>query len=341
MGHTIFKIVNITLCAVILMLFTLSPALADGDSAGEEIFALVNDEVITVKYFNASLNFQLATSRMFHPGNPSEKALRRMKAETTERLIVRALLLQEAYRINALPTEGEIKQAIAKSLKKYGTEEKLLSYLAGADVDLTSYRKMVRESFITRYYIENFLRPQVKVSKSDCLAYYNSKLEKYAPPRYKSVTIHSFTIKETEELPTVVGEIRQLTAISNWKTLRRESAVLKNRNQDSIIDYKLASGLVIKEDSKNRFWKALSGLTPPATAYLKDTDGKHLLIHYIRGASPPQRTFDEAYNEIYDLLFNKLFSQLLDDKVESLKQKSEIEIKQDINVDQNVTIIGE
>jgi peptidyl-prolyl cis-trans isomerase SurA len=170
-----------TFLTVILSLaFSLSLVAAE---TVEEIYAIVNDEVITgseLRLFEAEM---LRALRSQLQGEQLEQAIAEMKKGLLDRLIEQKLLMSKIKEKN-YNVDSDVEMIIQDIKKQYdfASDEDLKNALRGEGIEFSAWKDQWRERRKQERLISEEVGPKIKVDNPQIMEYYRQHAEQYTIP---------------------------------------------------------------------------------------------------------------------------------------------------------------
>lgn len=157
-------------CSLLLPLYPAAQTIAQttGATPGGEVFARVGEKVITFHEYQAAL--AAGMRQKFYHARPPVAELSRFQREVGEKLVDKALLLEEAKRRGIEPDRARIEETIAGYERRYASSEQ---WRAKRDKALPQLvEQLERESVLER--LEAGVRAVDRPPESEARAYYDA-----------------------------------------------------------------------------------------------------------------------------------------------------------------------
>jgi len=172
----------------------------------DEIYAVVNDEVITyteLLHFEKGMIAELKTQLQ---GKELEKAIANGKITLLDQLIERKLILSKAKEQN-YDIEQYLEIVIKEIMKNNNITrlDELKTVLKANDIDYEEWRKIRREELLSQSLVQNEIGQKVKLENSELMDFYRKNKAKYTnPPEFTLNCI--FLSKENYFTPSAIKE---------------------------------------------------------------------------------------------------------------------------------------
>jgi peptidyl-prolyl cis-trans isomerase SurA len=149
----------------------------------EEIYAVVNDEVITgseLRLFEAEM---LRALRSQLEGEPLEQAIAELKKGLLDRLIEQKLLMSKIKEKN-YNVDSDVEMIIQDIKKQYdfASDEDLKNALRGEGIDFSAWKEQWRQRRKQERLISEEVGPKIKVDNPQIMEYYRQHAAQYTIP---------------------------------------------------------------------------------------------------------------------------------------------------------------
>ncbi len=164
---------------MILMMLLSFPAHA-GAEVADRIVAIVNDEVITLRELNLTIDTFVKRIEKNYPGVPREKIREEVVTPILNNMIEETLLKQEAKRLGITVKDEEVTTTINDVLTKRNWKlEDVKANLEKEGVSYDEYREMTRNNIIKGRVIRREIQSKIAVSNEEIGNYYREHRSEY------------------------------------------------------------------------------------------------------------------------------------------------------------------
>ncbi len=164
---------------MILMMLLSSPVQADAEVA-DRIVAIVNNEVITLRELNLTVDTLVKRIEKNYPGVPREKIREEVAPPILNNMIEETLLKQEAKRLGITVKDEEVATTINDLMTKRNWKlEDVKANLEKEGVSFDEYREMTRNNIIKGRVIRREIQSKIAVSNEEIGNYYREHRSEY------------------------------------------------------------------------------------------------------------------------------------------------------------------
>lgn len=198
----------------------------------EEIYAVVNDEIITYsELFNAKKQL-INELRAKYKGKEFEEALKKSKQKLLDRIIEYKLILSKAKEKN-YDVENDIK-VIIKEIKKqnnFTTDKELEEALKSQGLTMKKFKEQQKINRIQQRFIYEEAYSNVKIDNSDIMEYYKKNMDKYTIPLQLSINclfLNRENYSTDEDILGKKDKINSELSETNFKEVAKKYSELSN-----------------------------------------------------------------------------------------------------------------
>ena len=308
-------------CSFLLVSISPKPLLAV--SPANDLFASVNGEEIPMSVFNTSYRLQLAGKKFFH-SDQSGEILQRLKMNAATFTINRILLIQEAKRLNILPSSDEIEENALKDINRFGGKARMTQFLKDNEIEIQDYRSMVRDIYISTFFIENHIGTQLSISEEESRTYYQAQRETYDPPARAAISDFIFQIREGGDGSMGLEYLKKMADSNDYQSIKMEAHRTNMSNSD-VTFLKQTKNIFLNEDKSPLYWPHVAGMEPGNGSFFTEADTIHVIFLH-RRTYPEKLPFEDARAEITNVLEKEQYKKHLESKLGELREKAQIEI---------------
>jgi parvulin-like peptidyl-prolyl isomerase len=146
----------------------------------DRIVAIVNDEVITLRDLNLTIDRFVERIEKSNPGVPREKIREEVAMPILNNMIEEALLTQEAKRLGITVKDEEVKATINDLLVKRNWKmEDVKANLEKEGINFDEYREMTRKNIIKGRVIRREIQSKIAVGNEEIGNYYREHRSEY------------------------------------------------------------------------------------------------------------------------------------------------------------------
>jgi parvulin-like peptidyl-prolyl isomerase len=277
-----------------------------------KVAVLVNGEPISLDEFDNE--FRLMT---IYYSAVSEKDMPAIKLRLFEQLINRRILVQEARREGLRLTQNEMDEAFSYALKDLPDDFTVILKGQGVSVDAWK-RKLLQEKLVQKL-VQKEVNDKVRISDSEVAQYYWAHLEDYWLP--EAVSARHLVVRGKEKLAQVLNAVQKGQDFSKIIETFSQTPDASQGGDEHFMDSDRWPSLYIN---------ALLKLKPGEISKpVKDDFGYHL-FQLIQWRPRRMRALAEVQKQIGDELLKKAQDERFNQWMIFLKQKSKIEVKQEM-----------
>lgn len=308
-----------------IMLFCVAVALSNqlhaAESLSDDIFAVVNNEVIPAKnYFDA---FREGVRETFYHGKVTDKELDNFRETVAQKLVDKTLLLQQAKTLGIKPNPDQVAKEIEKKTAKYRKQQ---NWEKGKDAIIASVRPDIEMDNV----IEQLTSQTKKVatpSLAQIRKYYEEHADKFTAPEKWNVSI-------------ILLKVEPSSPSTAWQEASEHADDLVRRLREGENFEELArihSGDESAVDGGNMGYIHTGMLSKPAQNVLNTMDVgqisepvmilKGVAIFRLNGIQGSRlNDFDSVKDRAEDLLYRELGDAAWENLIITLRKNSKIEI---------------
>lgn len=210
----------IALVALAAVAVVSSPALAQED-VGSTIVAVVNKDVITVKQVNERVDAMLKEAGKSIPDSQRAQLRKNMVAEMKRELVEERLLVAEGRRLTesfpaaAKHFDKQIEQRLEQERLDAGGELEFQQKLRSMGQTVSGYSDKLREDFMRREVLAQFVLRDLTASPTEILEYYRAHPERCHAPaqvKYRQIFIRAANFADREKARAQALEITGMLA---------------------------------------------------------------------------------------------------------------------------------
>jgi len=287
----------------------------------EDVFAIVNDEVIPAKtYFEA---FREGVRETFYHGKVTDKELDNFRDSIAQKLLDDTLLLQQAKKLGIKPNPDQVAKEIEKQTAKYRHQQ---NWEKSKDAIIASVRPSIEKGNI----IEQLTAQTKKVAEpslAQVKQYYDEHADKFTAPEKWNVSI-------------ILLKVEPSSPSSAWQEASELADDLVRRLRDGENFEELArihSGDESAVDGGNMGYIHTGMLSKPAQNVLNTMDTGQIsepvmilqgvAIFRLNGIQGSRlNDFDSVKDRAEDLLYRKLGDEAWENLIITLRKNSKIDI---------------
>jgi len=165
---------------VLIFLFVMLASTAAQSEITDKIIAVVNDEIITLKEFDAVLEPYLKRIEETYKGNDKQKIIEQTKAAILQRLIDNLLIENEAKKSGTSIKEEEVLGVLKDNLAKQNVQmEDFLKKLELEGSSLAFVKNEIRAQLMRMRLMRREIKSKIIVSDQEIGEYYNQHRDEY------------------------------------------------------------------------------------------------------------------------------------------------------------------
>jgi len=149
----------------------------------EEIYAVVNDEIITLSDLHRVEKDGTRYLQSKFQGEALTKAIAEMKAGLLDKMIDERILLSQAKEKN-LNVDADVDLFIAEVKKQHNlaSDEELIRALAQDGISLKDFKAQWRDGRLQSLYVWNEVGSKIKIDNAEIMAYYKKEAARFTSP---------------------------------------------------------------------------------------------------------------------------------------------------------------
>lgn len=257
----------------------------------------------------------------------SEFEIEQVMQAATDRVIEQKLLAQEARRFGLSPDEDRVAQLMAAADQRSGGRDGLAATLAAGGFSPEQLENVYREMELGRAFIDQQIRPTVKVSDEDVVEFYNSNPDLFVRDEQVRARHILFRVDQGADLATD-QRARQRAEIARSRALAGEDF--------SELARKLSEGPSASNGGDLGFFSRATMAPPVAEAafalepgeisnVVKSRFGYHV-IRVEEHRPPAPVPMDEARDQARTILTNQKTAETVGTLLKTLYDNAEIEL---------------
>lgn len=280
--------------------------------AQDKIIAVVNNEIITRKDLDDSINFMRMQLSQKYKGAQLEDKIQSMKADLMQRLIEERLILQEAKKKNINIDDSRIKAKINELKKRYNSEREFQDALSEQGMVEADLETKIREQALMFSLIDSDVRSKLVVKPAEITDFYNKNTAEFILPEQRE--FQSLVVDNESKAKDIFMSLQVGKDINN---LAKEYSL--NVNSFSAFKGEL------KKDLDDVLFNLKNG---DITAPIKIKESFYVFkLNKIKQSRP--QTLAEAQDNIYNLLYESKLQEALSKWIYGLKKSAYIKIVQE------------
>jgi len=185
----------------------------------DPILAVVNNSPITRKDIKALM---MATGRAA-PASDMDGLLAR---SLVEELVERRLILQRSGEIGEFVEDARVQSLVQLVSRQYGSKEELEKILHEEKIDLSRWKKSIRETFEIEQVLEREVYSKIDISEADILAFYNENREMFRVG--KRWRVRQIVVRSEEDAKKLRARV---VAGVSFALLARQASIGVERNR--------------------------------------------------------------------------------------------------------------
>ena len=293
---------------LIFLFFIFGSSLA---SAGDGVVAIVNNDVVTQKDLNDSVNFMRMQMSAQYSEQEVEDRIKEMLPGLISRLIEDRLILQAAYKENIIVDPHRIKARVEEMKKGYSTEADFKNALVTQGLTLADIELKIKEQLLMWEIIGQKIKSKIVVTPQEVTDYYYAHQQDFKKSEQR---LTRFLIIEDPDLAKKIekriNRYKDLDTLAKAYSLEVTDLGWMTREQlneeiaDIVFDLQVGRLLSFLNSNKNFY------------------------IFEVKATKPPmEKPLFDAQEEINDFLFRAKMQKELFEWLTKLRSEAYIEIK--------------
>lgn len=279
--------------------------------AEDKIVAIVNNEIITQKDLDDFMNFMYIQLSAKYKDKELENKVYELKPDLLSRLIEDRLILQQAKKDNIFIDETRVKARINEIKSHYPYEAEFQNALIKQGLTQADMELKIREQLLIFNMIDTQIRNRIVINPKEVTDFYEAAAQDFIEPETRKV---NSLVMKTEDLVNKV--LASLNGGSDFEKITQDYPV--ELNNLGLVK----KGQLIKEIEDVIFNLDSGKVSKPIKI------GELYYIFKIEEILPVRKyTLSEVQDEIYNRLYELKMQEKLTEWLDSLKQKSYVEIK--------------
>ena len=280
--------------------------------AEDKIIAIVNNEIITQKDLDDSINFMRVQFSQKYKGEQLEDKIQSMKSDLMQRLIEERLILQEAKKKNIKIDDSRIKAKINELKKRYNSEREFQDALSEQGMVEADLETKIREQALMFSLIDSEVRSKLVVKPVEITDFYNKNNAEFMLPEQRE--FQSLVVDNESKAKDIFISLQVGKDINN---LAKEYSLTAN-------NFSAFKGELKKDLEDVLFNLKIGQITEPIKIKESFYVFKLNKINQSR-----QQTLAEAQDNIYNLLYENKLQEALAKWIDGLKKSAYIKIVQE------------
>jgi len=277
-----------------------------------KVAVIVNGEPISLEDFDNEYRLMKIYYSAVSEGN-----MKAIKLSLFEQLINRRIMLQEARRLKLTLTQSELNAAFSDALKDLPDDFPVI--LKGQGVSVEAWKRKLLEEKLVEKLVQKEVNDKVRVSQDEVAEYYWGHLGDYWFP--EAVRARHLVVRGKEKLAQVLAACQKGEDFSKIVETFSQAPDAAQGGDWQFMD---------RDRIPESYFTALSKLKPGEISKpVKDDFGYHL-FQLIEWRSRRMRSLAEVQDQIHDELLKKAQDERFDQWMVVLRQKSKIEVKEDM-----------
>lgn len=273
--------------------------------ASNEVVAKVNGKEITRDQLDKSLESQRKQLENINKGITKEKInalMKSLEGRVLESIINREIILQEAEKQGAMPTDKEIDGLVNSIIKKYGSKEKFEAGLKKSNSSLTveEYRQMQKERLAMTNLFEKVTKG-LKVDEKELKKYYNQNKSQFSEPMKTKRILIKFDSDKEKVGRNEADALKKAQSLINRIKSGADISALARENSDELMTKDLGGDFyynpLTRQFTETAFINAVKTLKPGGLTAkpVKVISTKFSGFYIIKYISPlRQKNYEEA-----------------------------------------------
>lgn len=285
-----------------------------------ETVATVNGSPISAFDLNNAiqgLSMKLHRKTMEHL---SADEMEELKGMAMEQLLARELIYQAALSEGVLATAAAVAEEERRIVANFPSEEEFFATLEKAQIDATTYRRMLRQDLTVNLMTERRIAAVAEPTEEDVEATYRrhpQRMQKPARVRAAHILVRIAGEGRAEALARIEA-LRSRAAEEDFAALAREHSACPSASSGGDLGY------FSKGDMVKPFEEAAFSQRPGEVGEVVETPFGLHLIKVLDRQEPSPLTFEEAKPKIRDILKEEAVARELAAWVSELKGKAVI-----------------
>lgn len=289
----------------------------------EEIYAVVNDEVITLNELRKAEAGQARYLQSQLKGEALDKAMAEMKAGLLNSLIDRKLISTVAKE-KKYEVDGDV-EMILQEIKKQNniaSDDDLKRALAGEGLTIEEFRTQLKRERISQRFIQEEVGSKIKIDNSEIVDFYRKNIARFSVPQ--EITLNAVFLKKENaaaaELQATREKISAAVTPENFdETAKQYSALYSEENKSRLGKFKKGE---IQKDLENA---ALALQKNQISPWIETAEGWYL-IQVVEITEPRMIDLKEVRDEIARTLQEKMMGEEMKKYMDLLRSQSHVRI---------------
>jgi parvulin-like peptidyl-prolyl isomerase len=310
---------------IVVGFFLLFASLIPAQQIVDEIIAKVNDAIITKRELEEAVAPYMPEILEKYQGEERIEQIKKKKAEVLDEMITAALFNYQARLYGFTVSESDIRTAIEriKEGNNIVSDEDFEYQLKLQGQSLDKLKEDLKRFILQRRVYEAEIAPQIIITESESLNYYNKNIDKFTTPEEVRISqlFFPFDDKETETVREEASQIRnQIKDANDFVTMAKQLSEGQEESQNGDLGF-FKRGELLKEIEEVAFSLEVGEISP-----IIDTDRGFYIIQVTEKKPARRIPFEEISSDLRQQLGSQKAAKKMDEYIKELKESSYIEI---------------
>lgn len=310
---------KIFLTAILILTINLSFVAAE---TVEEIYAVVNDEVITGSELKKFETDMLRSLQSQLEGEKLEQATRELKKDLLNKFIEQKLLLSKIKEKN-YDVDSDV-ETIIQEIKKqnnFASDDDLKKALFAEGIEFGAWKEQWKERRKQERLVGDEVGSKIKVDNPQIMEYYRKNPEQFTVPA--EITLNCIFLKKSADVPKPQEKMDQITAELKPGLFEK---IAKKYSELPDAANNIALGKFKKNELDKNLEEAALKLKKDEYSGWTETDNGWYIIQLADFSADRLQEVKDVREEIIQKLREELQQVKLKDYIEQLKKESYIKI---------------
>ncbi len=286
----------------------------------EEIYAIVNDEIITLSEIKAYEKDLLRMVQTQFKGEELQTKFDELKAQLLNQIIEQKLI-ESKLKEKKYDVEADI-ELIIKEIKKQNNiedDEELIEALKKEGISFDNWKDFLRKKRAQDRLFYEEIGSKIKIDNAQVVEYYRKNIKKYTTPEKRKVSAIFLDKNKTVDLLQLKEEIiTKLTQLS-FEEVAQDYSQLQSENKSELGEF---SHDELEQKLADAIWKLKLN---EISEWIDTENGSYLLR--LDNITPEKIIpLNEVQNEIQETMRLEIQQSKIKDYIEQLKKDSYIKI---------------
>ncbi len=294
----------------------------------EEIYAIVNDQIITATELKAFEQAMLADLQKQYEGEKLTEAISGMKKNLLN-LLIEQKLVQSKLKEKNYNVDAEVESYIQEIKKQNNitTDDEFRAALKESGIEYNTFKQQLRDrqKFMRLQYDE--VGAKIKIDNSQIMDYYRKHPEEFTVPQ--EISLNCVFIKKDdkneqkakEKMEQVANELKS----SDWAAVAKKYSELPGAENGAFL------GKFKKGELNKELEEAALKLKKGESSGWIETDKGWYILQLVERTEPRLREYREVREDIERRLREQLGGEKMKDYIQQLKKDSYIKILKEYN----------